>query len=146
MKAERARRPSILFLSQRDLPPRRYHALTSSFPCIAQMPARPNTKFRRAISPAPIPPSRCTRSQLLTFQAQSFLLAKIPPEIRKMIWEATIGGQVVHIVRKKKKKLRHKIRRLPSFIWDWKESDQYGKDDVVGEWSMVSLLRTSRQV
>ncbi|KAL2010442.1 hypothetical protein VTN00DRAFT_6249 [Thermoascus crustaceus] len=110
------------------------------------MPVRPNTKFRRAISPAPTPSSRSTRSQFLTFQAQSPLLAKIPPEIRRMIWEAAIGGQVVHIVRKKKKKLRHKIHRLPSFIWDFKESDLYGKDDVVGEWSMVSLLRTSRQV
>lgn len=111
----------------------------------AQMPMGVSKRFRRAISPPP-PGGPSTRSQILPFQAQSSLLTKLPAEVRQMIWKEALGGQVLHIVRKKKNKVRHKVRTRPVFIWDFKELDLYGEDRILANWSLVSLLLTCRQV
>ncbi|KAF2183229.1 hypothetical protein K469DRAFT_751787 [Zopfia rhizophila CBS 207.26] len=108
---------------------------------------------KRALTPPPA--EQCKKDN--PSQPQSWLLVKLPAEIRLMIWEYAIGGQKIHIV-SKYRRLGHVIC-TPEY---WEENRckrpglrassymlTYGSlpsTKQLADWNMCNLLRACRQI
>ena len=140
-------------------------------------PRRPETraektaqflKRRRDTAPAPLPsrertlswPLPATKFNVLTTakathpQLQSILLGQVPLEIRRLIYEEVLGGEVLHILQKPKK-LGHYVCRVRPGLCPSRAC--LGPTDLDGLWvgwrdyyeptdgGLLPLLRTCRK-
>ncbi|CAG8186183.1 unnamed protein product [Penicillium olsonii] len=63
--------------------------------------------------PVPLPRSQTLQVEASRPQPQAYLLGRLSPELRLMIWEFVLGGQRIHIVQRSGKQLGHVICSCP---------------------------------